>query len=77
MTGFTIERATGDVALVKNNLLISDLDDMLALEEWEDRLENVLNVPFVVAFRKREGKIVYSIFTEMRKKGSVFKCNIS
>ena len=68
-----IERKTGDVAMVQKNLLIKDTDDMEELEYWEDRLENVLKQPFVVAFREKDGKIKYSIFTDLRKKGSVFK----
>jgi hypothetical protein len=73
MKGFTIEREVGKVDLNKNNILIKDLDNMIELEYWENRLENELKIPFVIAFRKKEGKFVYSIFTELRKKGSVFK----
>jgi len=73
MRGFIIEKSIGKVDLNKNNILIKDLEDMHELEYWEHRLENELKVPFVIAFRKIDGKIKYSIFTDIRGKGSVFK----
>lgn len=73
MNKYTIEYTTGNVSMVDNNLLFADWDDMKAVEEWEYRLSKILKQPYVVAYRIKDNKIVYSIFTNMRGKKSNFK----
>lgn len=73
MKGYTIEvRKGGKVAMTKDNMLIKDEDDMENVEFWEDRLTQ-LKQAYVVAFREKEGRVLYSIFTKMRGKGCLFK----
>ena len=72
MNGYTIEKKTGDVSLTQFNLFVHDIDDMEELEYWEDRLD-YLKQAYTVAFRKIKGKILYSIFTNTRKRGSIYK----
>lgn len=72
MSDFKIEYSTGEVALQTANLLIKDVVDMETIEYWEERLQR-LNQAYVVAYRKFEGKIAYSIFTNLRQKGSAFR----
>jgi hypothetical protein len=67
-----VERKVGRVAMTEANLLVSDITNMEAVEYWEDRLES-LKQPFVIAFRRQEGKVLYSIFADMRRKGSPFR----
>jgi len=70
----TIERKEGEVILSKKNLLIKDTENMEEVEYWEDRLERILKQPFAVTFKKNDkGKIVYSIYTNLRGKRSAFK----
>jgi len=70
---YTIEKKTGDVSLNRFNLFVSNITDMEALEYWEKRLDK-LKQPYVVVFNKNTaGKIVYSIFSNTRKRGSQFK----
>jgi hypothetical protein len=70
--GYTVEYKTGRISISNGNILVKDITDMETLEFWEDRLKK-LNQPFLVAFRKVSGKIKYSIFTKVRKKGSIFR----
>jgi hypothetical protein len=72
MRGYTVEYKTGKIALNSANLLVKDVTDMEALEFWEDRLKE-LGEPFVVVYKKIKGKIRYSIYTQLKKKGGAFK----
>lgn len=72
MKRYTVEYQTGDVQMVRSNILLNDVTDMVMVEFWEDRLRS-LDQPFVVAYRKVARKVLYSIFTDLRKKDSVFK----
>jgi len=71
---YKLEYQVGHVEITENNLLVEDIDDMIVLEEWETRLSLQLQQPYAVAYRKKAGKIYYSIFTDLGGKGSVFKC---
>lgn len=72
MLGFTVEKRVGKFPLTDTNLLIKDTDDMDAVEFWEDKLL-AAKQPFVIGFREIRGRIYYSIYTTLRKKGSIFK----
>jgi hypothetical protein len=67
-----VERKVGKVAMTEANLLVSDITNMEAVEYWEDRLE-AMQQAFVIAFRKQDGQVLYSIFADLRKKGSPFR----
>jgi hypothetical protein len=67
-----VEYKIGRVKIVKSNLLVNEVTDMEVLEFWENRLAK-LNQPYAVTFKKYKGMILYSIYTEMRKKGSPFR----
>jgi len=67
-----IEYQTGKVEINKTNVLVKDLTDMHEIEYWEERLTK-LKQPYLVAFRKRKNKVLYSIYTDLKGKGSVFK----
>jgi hypothetical protein len=70
---YTIEHIFKEkVDFEPEHLFIEDFDDMLALEKWEDKLE-AANIEYVTVFRKVEGRFLYSIFANYRKKGSPFK----
>lgn len=69
---YTIEYQTGKVRMIQSNLLLHDTNDMQMVEFWEDRL-NTLKQPFIVVFREVDGAMLYSIFTDLRKKGSAFR----
>lgn len=69
---YTIEKATGDVKLNNFTVFIKDTDDMQAVEFWEERLEK-LGQPYAIAFREREGRVYYSLFTNTKKAGSPFR----
>lgn len=71
-SNYKVEYKMGDVQMCASNVLVHDIDDMETVEYWEDRLIR-LKQPFTVAYRKLNGMIVYSIFTDLRKKVSVFK----
>lgn len=67
-----IEYRVGKVKLIVTNLLVSDITDMEVLEYWEDRLVK-LKQPFAVTFKEKQGKIVYSIYTNLKRKNSPFR----
>jgi hypothetical protein len=69
---YKIEYQTGQVSINSANLLVKDILDMETLEFWEHRLTQ-LKQPFIVAYREMEGKVYYSIFTNIRQKGSAFR----
>ncbi len=69
---YEVEYQKGNVAMVESNLLLHDTLDMQMVEFWEERL-TALDQAFVVAFRRTESKVLYSIFTDTKKKGSVFR----
>ena len=74
MKEVVIEKQVGRITLSKNNLLIEDTINMIEIEYWEERLEKTLKQPFAITFRKNDkGKFVYSIYTNLRGKTSVFK----
>ena len=74
MKNVTVEKKVGRIAISKNNLLIKDTVNMEEIEYWEDRLEKELKQPFAITFRKNDkGKFVYSVYTNLRGKRSVFK----
>ena len=60
------------IPLEKSNLFMNEITDMEDLEYWESRLDR-LGQPYVVAFKKSKGKIVYAIFTNTTSKESKFK----
>lgn len=70
---YIIEKTFGEVKLTKFNLFIEDTEDMEEIEYWEDRLE-LLNQDYTVAYRYSDkGRVLYSIFCNTSKKGSIFK----
>lgn len=69
---YQIEYQTGKVRMIASNLLIQDVKDMETVEYWEERLKS-LKQPFMVVYREVEGSMLYSIFTDLRKKGSAFR----
>lgn len=72
MKGYKVEYQVGKVSLNTSNLLVQDIDDMETLEFWEKRLKR-MGQHFAVVYREVEGRVLYSIFTNARKKGSIFK----
>ena len=72
LASYKIEYQTGKVRMIQSNLLIQDVKDMEMVEFWEERLKS-LNQPYVVVYRKVGKAVLYSIFTDLRKKGSVFR----
>lgn len=69
---YTIEKgAEHRIPINRDTIFIKDLDDMETLEYWEERLE-FLEQPYMVAFRKKKGRILYSIFTRSRGKNGNF-----
>lgn len=68
----SVEKMRGIVALVPMNLFLSDIDDMLFLEEWEERLEN-LGEDYAITFKKKRGRIFYDIFVNSKTPKSNFK----
>lgn len=71
---YTVERTFGKpINLTAFNLFIEDIDDMQELEYWEERLEK-MEQDFTVAYKTiKSGKVLYSIFCNTSKKGSIFK----
>lgn len=67
----TIEKGSG-VAMTTHNLLIKDEMDMEFVEFWEERLER-LEQPYIIGFREIDGKIAYSIYTNLKSKESKFR----
>lgn len=63
---YILEYKLGAIDLSPSKLLIEDVEDMEELEYWEDRLQT-LEEPFAVAYRKLDGKIKYSIFSNFKK----------
>ena len=72
MRGFTVENRIGKVNLIDSNLLVKDTDDMESVEYWEQKLIDA-GQAFVLGYREIKGRIYYSIYTGMRRKGSIFK----
>lgn len=70
--GITVEYKTGKVPLKKENLLVQDISDMEVIEFWEDRLTR-MKQDFAVTFREVKGAILYSIYTNLKRKGSPFR----
>jgi len=69
---YKVEYSVGNVNMVPSNILVKDIDDMEELEFWEERLR-YLKQDFTVTYRKMKGKILYSIFTTMRLKETLFR----
>ena len=67
-----VEKNPARIEIKDCNLLVADIDDMQTLEDWEERLD-LAKQEYAVAYRTLKGKIVYSIFTKLRKKGSMFR----
>lgn len=74
MSKYVVEYQTENIELVPSNLLLDNIEDMECLEEWEYRLGQILKVGYAVVYKKRGKKILYSIFTDLKRKGGVFKC---
>lgn len=72
VASYKVEYKTGTVRMIQSNLLLQDTKDMEMIEFWEERLKS-LNQPFMVVYREVEGAMLYSIFTDLRKKGSAFR----
>lgn len=72
MRGLIIEKNPAKIELKDCNLLVADLADMQQLEDWEQRLDEA-GQAYATAFRTVKNRIVYSIFTGLRKKGSMFR----
>ena len=72
LSQYKVEYQTGRVHMIASNILVQDVVDMETVEYWEDRLKD-LHQPFVVVYREVGGKFLYSIFTDLRKKGSAFR----
>ncbi len=74
MTEYTIERQVGNtIKMTKHNLFLEEVDDMLTIEYWEDRLEK-LQQEFIIAYKTSEnGKILYTIFCNTNRKGSILR----
>lgn len=72
VSDYKVEYKTGKVRMIQSNLLIKDVRDMQTIEFWESRLKK-LNQPFMVVYRDYGGVVLYSIFTDLRKKGSAFR----
>lgn len=72
MSGYIVEYQVGKVSLVSSNLLVKDIMDMEILEFWEDRLKR-LNQPFAVLFKRTKRGVKYCIYTNMKRKGSIFR----
>jgi hypothetical protein len=72
LANYKIEYQTGKVQMIQSNILVQDVKDMQMIEFWEERLRR-LNQPFMVVYRKVGGSVFYSIFTDLRKKGSAFR----
>ena len=69
---YKVEYKTGSVRMIQSNLLIKDCRDMEMVEFWEGRLKR-LRQAFMVVYRDEGGVMLYSIFTNLRKKGSAFR----
>lgn len=68
-----IEKMVGNVLIRPFNILLENTEDMEAVEYWEERLEH-FNEPHAVAYCvTKKGKVLYSIYCNTRKKGSVFR----
>ncbi len=72
MIGLIVEKNPEKIELKDCNLLVEDIDDMQQLEDWEERL-NDAGQAYATAFRTVKKKIVYSIYTRVRQKGSMFR----
>lgn len=72
MKELRVEKKVGRVNLSPINLFMTNVD-MESLEYWEDRLEK-LNEPHAIVYQENsQGKIVYSIYCNIKRKGSCFK----
>ncbi len=71
MKGFIVEKPSS-VPISKETILLLDERDMTNVEFWEERLA-YLKEPFTTAFREVEGRVLYSIFTNLKGKDSRFK----
>jgi hypothetical protein len=74
MDSFVIEKdnSDGKVKLSPNNVLVGLTSDMQEIEFWEDRLDR-FKQPYITAYTKAYGRVLYCIFTNVRSKGSAFK----
>ena len=67
---YVIEKQKGKVTLHERNCIVQDITDMEELDFWEERLE-WFKQPYIIAYRKLEGKVLYSVFT--KKRGGIFQ----
>lgn len=67
-----VEYKIGNVELIENNILVQDVTDMEAIEYWENRLTN-MKQDFTIVYREESGKVLYSVFADLRRKGSPFR----
>ena len=72
MSDEIVEYEIGNVKRTRDNLLVHDIEDMELLEFWEFRLKQ-LKQDFAIVYRRIDNKIQYSIYTNIRKKGSPFR----
>ena len=72
MKGLIVEKNPAKIKLNDSNLLVADIEDMQQLEDWEERLDKAGQI-YATAFRMVAERVVYSIFTKVRKKGSIFR----
>lgn len=72
MTEYVLEYKTGEVSLIESNVLVKDITDMEVLEFWEERLKK-LNQDFAVLYKKTRKGVKYAIYTNLNRKGSVFR----
>lgn len=72
LSSYKVEYQVGKVRMIQSNILIQDVADMETVEFWEERLKK-LKQPFMVVYREVDGAVLYSIFTDLRKKGSAFR----
>ena len=72
MAEFKLEYQVGTVELQPANLLIADETDMDTVEYWENRMK-YLKQDYAVVYRDYKGKVAYSIFANLREKGSAFR----
>ena len=63
----TVEYTVGpEFTLTERNLFVEELEDMEALEEWEDRLVDQ-KANFSVVFLTIKGKVKYNIYVNKVK----------
>lgn len=69
---FFIRKKKGEVKISLYNTLLRDVDELSEIEFWEARLEK-LNEDFLVVYRLKKRKKLYTIYCNTRLNGNFYE----